>query len=113
MVYDDKQRINWKLAVIEHLIEGEDGQIRAAHIRTANGKTNRPIAKLYPLEVRATTEVHATMDHPVETKDNTITNENPQEDRSERPVRTAARKAVRQISNWANVLNALLEDVMN
>ena len=40
LVHDDKPRINWKLAVIEHFIEGEDGQVRAPHIRTATGKTN-------------------------------------------------------------------------
>ena len=109
LVQDDKPRINWKLAVIEHFIEGEDGHVRAAHIRTATGKTNRPIAKLYPLEVRATNEA----DHPVEMKEHIIQNENLQEHRIERPVRTAAKNAKRQISNWAKVLNAPPEDVVN
>ena len=36
---------------MEKLLPGEDGAIRSAEIRTANGKTNRPINKLYPLEV--------------------------------------------------------------
>ena len=109
LVHDDKPRINWKLAVIENFIEGEDGQIRAAHIRTATGKTNRPIAKLYPLEVRATTRA----DNPVETKESIIHNENSPEDRMERPIRAAAKNALRQISNWAKVLNAPPEDVVN
>lgn len=51
LVHDDCPRINWKLAVVESLIHSKDGEIRAAEIRTANGRTNRPISKLYPLEI--------------------------------------------------------------
>jgi len=39
------------LAVIEDVNTGEDGLVRAANIRTSTGKTNRPITKIYPLEV--------------------------------------------------------------
>ncbi len=39
------------MAVVEKLIRSQDRQICAADIRTANGKTNRPITKLYPLQV--------------------------------------------------------------
>ena len=51
IIHDDKPRLQWKLAVVEDLIKGNDGLIRAAHIRTDNVKTTRPIVKLYPLEV--------------------------------------------------------------
>ena len=51
LVYDDSPRITWKLAVIEELMKGKDGLVHAAKIRTAQGRTNRPIAKLIPLEV--------------------------------------------------------------
>ncbi|XP_045023635.1 uncharacterized protein LOC123468017 [Daphnia magna] len=51
LVHDEKPRKDWKMAVVEKLIRSQDGQIRAADIRTANGKTNRPISKLYPLQV--------------------------------------------------------------
>ena len=51
LVHDDTPRITWKLAVIEELMKGKDGLVRAAKIRTAQGRTNRPIAKLIPLEV--------------------------------------------------------------
>ena len=44
-------RIDWRLAVIEELIVGNNGLVRAAHIRTGQGRTNRPISKLCPLEV--------------------------------------------------------------
>ena len=55
-VHDDKHRLNWKLAVVEGLVQGLDGHVRVANIRTKTGKTNRPIAKLYPLEITVQTE---------------------------------------------------------
>ena len=48
LIHDDTPRITWKLAVIEELLKGKDGLVRAANIRTAQGKTNRPIARLIP-----------------------------------------------------------------
>ena len=49
IVHDDKLRLNWRLAVVEDLIEGKDGLVRAVHIRMDKLKTTRPIVKLYPL----------------------------------------------------------------
>lgn len=37
LVHEDGPRIDWKLAVIEKLIVSEDGQVRAAEIKMANG----------------------------------------------------------------------------
>ena len=51
VVHDDCPRLQWKLAVIDDLVEGNDGLICSAHISTANHKTSRPITRLYPLEV--------------------------------------------------------------
>jgi len=57
IVHDDnKPRLSWNLAVVESLIRGESGNVYSANIRTSQGKTNRPIRKLYPLEVRAAQE---------------------------------------------------------
>ena len=53
LIHDDTPRINWQLAVIEDVIKGSDGLIRAVNIRTKSGRINRPIARLYPLEVRS------------------------------------------------------------
>ena len=53
LVHDDTARVNWRLVVIESVNKGEDGLIRSANIRTTTGRTNRPIARLYPLEVTA------------------------------------------------------------
>ena len=53
LVHDECPRINWKLAVIEGLTTGNDGIVHSANIQTKTGVTNRPMLKLYPLEVTA------------------------------------------------------------
>ena len=68
LVHDDTPRINWKLAVVEELIVGNDGLVRAAHIRTAQGRTNRPISKLCPLEVSSEEPQPETVVQPDSTK---------------------------------------------
>ena len=50
MVHDDIPRFHWKLSIIEYLIKCNDGLVHAAHIRTGNCKTTRPIVKLYPVK---------------------------------------------------------------
>ena len=51
LVHHERPRIDWKLAVVERLIRSRDGHVRAADIRTASGKSNRPISRLVPLEI--------------------------------------------------------------
>ena len=53
IIHDDSPRLKWNLAVVQELQRGNDSLVRSATIRTANGITNRPISKLYPLEVNA------------------------------------------------------------
>jgi hypothetical protein len=55
-IHQDSKRSEWKLAVVEQLNRGADGKVRSAEIRTANGRTSRPINKLYPLEVFESSE---------------------------------------------------------
>ena len=62
LVHDDGPWIDWKLAVVDKLIVSPDGEIRDADIRIAKGKTNRPVSKLYALEVTETIE--ASLDSP-------------------------------------------------
>ena len=62
LVHDDSKRVNWKLAVIESVNKGKDNMIRSANIRTATGRINRPISRLYPLEMSA---AEATVKQPV------------------------------------------------
>ena len=47
-------------------VVGGDSSIRAANIQTCNGKTNRLIVRLYPLEVTSPDEVTAS--EPLKTK---------------------------------------------
>ena len=51
LMHDDTPRLQWRLVVIEDVIKGLDGFVRAARIQTNSGKTNWPVAKLYPLEI--------------------------------------------------------------
>jgi len=51
-VHDEDPRLRHHLARIELLVPGNNiGRVRAANIRTDGGRTNRPITKLYPLEI--------------------------------------------------------------
>ncbi|CAG2232846.1 unnamed protein product [Mytilus edulis] len=51
-IMDNSPRMMWNLAVIEDLITGKDGVVRAVKLRTSNGLiTTRPIVKLVPLEI--------------------------------------------------------------
>jgi len=40
IIHDDKARLYWKLAIVEDLIQGKDGYVRAANIRMANLQTS-------------------------------------------------------------------------
>ena len=78
--------------------------IHSADIRTSTGKTNRPIVKLYPLEV-TTNDTEPVNTTAVEEQDGRVSVNRPSR-------RTAAKKATRQISEWTKLLAAPLEDVM-
>ena len=106
-VHDETKRINWRLAIIESLITGKDGLVRAANIRTSTGCTNRPIAKLYPLEVRATTppEKSTTVEESSEKNDQLSRKLPP------RKTRAAAVAAKEKIKDWTSSLLRPPEDV--
>ena len=58
-VYNEgTKRSSWKLAVVERLIAGKDEEVRGASVRViTKGKQvrmTRPVQRLFPLEVRAT-----------------------------------------------------------
>ena len=68
LIHDDGPRVNWRLAIVTKLLTGGDGLTHAAEIQTSTGTTNRPIAKLYPLEVNHNTDT--VNDEPGKTKGN-------------------------------------------
>ncbi|XP_057379622.1 uncharacterized protein LOC130701716 [Daphnia carinata] len=88
LVHNEGPRIDWKLAIIEKLIVSPDGETRIAEIRTAEGKTNRPVSKLYPLEITETSE--ASPHYPIQTVSSDPTP-------SPRPPRQAALAAKERI----------------
>ena len=45
------KRNKWCMGRIEKVIEGKDGVVRGASIKTKNGAVSRPLQKIYPLEV--------------------------------------------------------------
>ena len=117
LIHDDVPRINWRLAVIEKLIIGNDGLVRAANVRTANGRTNRPIVRLYPLEVTANPEGTGTIaedkerttigETETERESNSVTVTTPGEGNSCRPSqRDSARRAMERMTKWSEVLRA-------
>ena len=107
LIHSEKARLLWHMAVIESLIQGKDGLVRAVNLRTSNGRTNRPITKLYPLEL-----VEAS-----ETSDNANASAFKETKKAESeirrgPVREAAKKATRQLKKWTSALRGP-EDVEN
>ena len=101
LIHDDVPRTKWKMAVIEQLIRGNDGYVRAATIRYNGGRTNRPISKLYPLEVSSieTVDQNSIDDHD---KDNQGSNVADQITRQS--TRSSAMKAKGNIANWTKML---------
>ena len=97
LIQDDTPRIDWKLAVVEELIEGRDGLVRAAHIRTAQGRTNRPISKLCPLEVSSDESQAECVEIP-DSPDSEATAAT--EAILPRPQQRSKEKAREQISSW-------------
>ena len=91
--------------MIEAINKGADGLIRSADIRTSTGKTNRPICRLYPLEVTASDNTKGA------TSQTTCNNVDPDTDLPTRPIRDAARKGREQLQQWTALLRAPPEDV--
>ena len=110
LIHDEKPRLNWKLAVIEDLLMGNDGCVRAANVRTGNYVTSRPISKLYPLEV-SSTDSNLQREVTRGELNKQSTNSQPTDTNKERPRRKAAEKARSQISEWTKELCRPPEDV--
>ena len=113
IVHDEKPRIQWKLAVVEKLIEGRDGLVRAAHIRMDNLKTTRPIVKLYPLEVSDTDDDSQPTSDDIIPPSNSEVPQSPEGPGvATRPQRKATLRAYQKLAEWTDTLRAP-EDVEN
>ncbi|XP_070550832.1 death-associated protein kinase 1-like [Ptychodera flava] len=91
LIHDSqKKRAQWKLAIVQKLNAGNDGLVRSAEIKTANGPSNRPVTKLHPLEIN-TGDVNGTSPS---TDDCATTNH------IRRSSRLATKEAMRRIKEW-------------
>ena len=99
LVHDDCPRMNWKMAIVEGLVTGNDGRVRSATIRTRSGVTNRPVMKLYPLEVTDKTDAELIR------KEKTIV-ESFESPTTVRPRCDAAQSATEQIAEWVECIRA-------
>ena len=102
IVYDEKPRLQWKLAVVESLIRGPDERVRSAVIRTSQGVTNRFIKKLHPLEVKHNMDPADTIEPDVPSDvDDDPGNPPPEQQRPPgRQPRRAALAARKRIAGW-------------
>ena len=100
LVHGESPRSTWKLAVVGDLIKGGDGLVRAANIHTSTEWSNRPITKLYPLEVCTNEATPPTEDN---TSEQTIMVPTPSQNR---PRRTKVLEAMRRIADWARNIRA-------
>ena len=48
---DEKDRNQWKLGIVEKVLTGKDGVVRAVRLRAGRNQLERPIQHLYPLEL--------------------------------------------------------------
>ena len=99
LIHDDAPWIQWRLGVVEYLNKGNDGFARSANVRTSTGQTNRPITKLYPLEVTAA-------ELPRSTRQDNVQNKQPTVEEMSRPVRRAAVKGRQRVQQWTGALCA-------
>ena len=100
------------MAVIENLIKGN---LQAAEVRINSGKTNRPIARLYPLEITSEQLVDTgTINKENDDKQCTDNIDEHSPLMEERPIRSSAAKARQNISYWSKEsLGPAPEDVEN
>ena len=107
LVHDDSPRISWKLAVVDELLQGNDGLVRAANIRTAQVRTNFSIARLIPLDVSSNSVSNdSAFVRDVSTQ--STTNSDPSSNATRevgRPKRRAAECGRDKVRNWIKELS--------
>ena len=96
---------------MENLIKGNDGQVSAAHIRTSNHKTTRPVAKLFPLKMHS----EATPEDADQPSASTESQQSAAAAETVRvyTVRAAAARALQRMKEWNGALGPPPENVVN
>ena len=102
LIHDDKHpRGFWKTGVVEELMPGRDGVVRAATLRVGKkgqaSRLRRPIQRLYPLEVKASDTSNGqdpeTTDTNTQPPDKDNQSEQTQQVPRQRPLRQVAERA--------------------
>ena len=113
LVHNEKHlRGFWKIAKIERLLEGADGQIRGAVIRVPSKSSSkilrRPLNCLYPLEIECTTSVD-----PVDTVNDVSpqkTNEEAQQSGDDEPLSRPKRAAAQRANQFLKTVTSQLRE---
>ena len=90
------------MAVIKGLIKGNDGYVRADEVRASNGRTNRPLSKLYPLEISTDEDCSGTEStNEATNEDSSGTELKKNTTKDERKTRNSATKAKHKLCQWS------------
>ena len=113
LVHDDCPWINWKMAVLESLVTGDDGFVRSANIRTKNGVTNRPVGKLFPLKVCDSRAIQMKCSEGDQRDHNTteMSQSSDNQMTEERPRCRTVQCARNQLAEWVKIIRGPPEDV--
>ena len=102
-IHDDVPRSQWKLAVIEGVNRGDDGFVRSVTVRTASGRTDRPIARLYPLKVSVDEGSIPSTDDKIKGLSQGETEQRDSSDSRQRPVQMTMVRTRDQIAEWSRI----------
>lgn len=95
LIHDDVPRLDWNMGIITELKFGKDGLVRSVNLRTKNGVTNRPVTKLYPIEVSdKNMSEPSDSDQPVVDNSEIVINERPS-----RVAKTIAKEKIKTLAD--------------
>ena len=104
---NNPRRNTWKIAIVEELVKGQDGETRGAKVRKASRKgkpeiLNRPLQKLYPLEIHCTNVCEEGKNR--EKGKDEIVDANGMKNENENTGRARPRRAAAQDARWKSQL---------
>ena len=95
--------------MVESLVTGNDGLVRSPNILTKSGVTNRPVVKLFPLEVydREVVQTESTEGDQGDHNTAEIGQSSDDPTTEERPRCSAAQTARNQLAEWVKIIQPL------